>query len=329
MKNKGTLYVFREFCYFLIGFLIFFDANGQNIKFENEVDTITIPCVDNKKIWGISGIEYIANDKTWHLVNDRGNYLIFENIIELKDFLNEKNLSTLTNGFNSKENWFEAVRYYEKDNIYFYSIENDNMTSVVFKKANENKVHTIKNWRLGIDMPSNRGVEAIALCPNGDLWIAPEVDWQRNSGDVAETSFIRIRKPTDESLKTEKSFIYNRTTGLCSNQRVGVSEILALNDSTLLVLERCYREYNNNNKKNQVMAFLQEVSIKGDKLVKKCVFDFNSKFYDPDNLEGMALVTSENGEKSIVIISDDNFNKSYRCNDTNQRTFIIKLKLKY
>lgn len=129
--------------------------------------------------------------------------------------------------------------------------------------------------------------------------------------------------------KLEKSFIYRvdpwpAAPGKGKNADNGVSEILAIDNNHLLVLERSgiendkgvYHDYIRIYQVDLTHAPTVDVNkvalSKDDKAVhKKLLLDLNSLPVRLDNIEGISFgPTLKDGSQSLVVISDNNFNDS-------------------
>jgi hypothetical protein len=171
----------------------------------------------------------------------------------------------------------------------------------------------------------NKSIESLSLIPNSeDVWVSIEEPLYQDkpaNSDKSTTSPIRIVRMNRKTGKSvaEYAYIIEKEDGN------GVVELLAIDSKRLLVLERAYSP---STKLNTIRLF--EVNFKGANDVKnnnslaknaykpvkkQLVFDFgvlrDQKLVKRvDNLEGMAWgKTLANGNRSLVFVSDDNFNR--------------------
>lgn len=102
----------------------------------------------------------------------------------------------------------------------------------------------------------------------------------------------------------------------------GVSEILALSDERLLVIERAYAVGAGFNCRMFETSIAQASDVLGvdalaqasfDPMRKVELFDFGALGIEDDNFEGMAFgPTLANGDRMLVVCSDDNFSRFQR-----------------
>lgn len=187
---------------------------------------------------------------------------------------------------------------------------------------------------------SNGALEGLSLSPSGqNLWVLTEQPllqdqkkWQQ--GEAGETRLLQFKK-TSTGWRLHHEWMYpidavptGSSGAIVLGQ--GCSEILAINDSELLVLERGVYTTG-----LQVIydVKLHQISMKaaeGEKtkkpLKKTLLFDFSTiqnKIADGkglDNFEGLAWGPEIKGQKTILVVSDDNFMPA-------QRTVWVALKL--
>jgi hypothetical protein len=171
----------------------------------------------------------------------------------------------------------------------------------------------------------NKSIESLSLIPNSeDVWVSIEEplyqDKPANSDKnaISPIRIVRMNRKTGKSV-AEFAYIIEKEEGN------GVVELLAIDNKRLLVLERAYSP---STKLNTVRLF--EINFKGAsdiknnnslaknayKPVKKqLIFDFGvlrdqKTVKRVDNLEGMAWgKTLANGNRTLVFVSDDNFNR--------------------
>lgn len=282
-----------------------FQANGQQLAFTLS-DYLTLPRTAG--LHGISGIDYRADTKTWHLAGDRGSYHTLHNISQFGDLLCQPDSSVDTGLY------LESVRYDASTDTYYFAVENDEESYVGMKQhAMPRKGESFDRLLLPHPMPdpkTNKGIEGLALTPNY-LWVAPEA----GSADEATPENTLMHwyryKKTAGALTLDGEFAYEVDRNVCPGENLGgIAEIIAMpgDETRLLVLERCYQ-------KPTVTAKLYEVRVDeaARKLVKyrnKPAFDFNTQpGFSPDNLEGMAWTKDATGTSVLVVISDDNGGK--------------------
>ena len=125
--------------------------------------------------------------------------------------------------------------------------------------------------------------------------------------DYAIAEYIYVTEPVVDKPLSSNAFNTN-----------GIVEVLAINHNYWLVLERSYTA----DIGNQIKLFLVDRRIGTDvfrhksiknldiiPLKKKLVFNFTDLGFKIDNIEGMSFgPTLDNGEQTLIFISDNNFN---------------------
>jgi hypothetical protein len=182
----------------------------------------------------------------------------------------------------------------------------------------------------------NKGFEGLTSW-KGEFWLATEEPLKQDRSLHKTKSFIRMiqyKMPQAWVLKPSAQGLY--PLGSDSPDQgislVGVSSILPLNTKELLVLERAAElditgvHFRSKIYKVEMNLFEQEAAMLKQNLEvlsKKLVIDLAKAFPDKeqDNFEGLAWgPTLKTGEKTLLIISDDNFSK-------HQKSLIWVLKL--
>ena len=313
----------------IFNLLVFVSASGQNIHFKF-LDSTFLPKKPNGFLHGISGIEYDAKEKLWHMANDRGGYFIFQNIQDIRDFQNSKNL--LVEKYTRY--WFESIRIDPSSGRFFFAVENefepvwenpDTTTYVAWYDSYLPKIYAPNYLVAPIPLPvDNKGIESVAVTENGNVWVTSEVGWLPEDKITSDTvQFFRFLK--DQNYQ-KQVFSYQIDRSGCPHSPTaerlgGISEILSVNENELLILERCWDNGPGGSKKT--MSKLWQAKITGDQLIKseKPSFDFNKQLpFDPDNLEGMTWWPTTSGAKKLILVSDDN-----PGSDNKQRTQLILL----
>lgn len=316
--QKIVLFLFSCFC--------FHSLKAQSIKFELSDYTI-LAKKPAGPLHGISGIEYISSKKQWHLASDRGNYFIFDSISNIRDFEKKQDIAiTKKTGY-----WFEAIRFDPRFSTFLYAVENEYKPNEVTNDTTTyvNYFDTFPPAYLipPVHLPAdNKGIEAIAVTDSGTVWVAPEAGWQGETevGNDTIHFWKFVRKNSGYSEAIPYSYVIDRSGCPLSTteKRGGISEILAVNERQLLVLERCFDE----KASKKIKAKLWQVTVDGSTLKKDSApaFDFNDNFpFVVDNLEGMSWWPVENNKRQMLLVTDDNpgLNNS-------QRTQLILLKEK-
>lgn len=315
-------------------------AIGQN-HFKGVLKSVAIlekdklPKSDSVKVGGLSAIEYYENGKkkgepaNWLLVSDwqakenRSSYIFqnrsisgpFEGL-----FSNHKKMDGLEN--------VESVRYHPRLNKLFFALEGDIESKIVFfnKKQKVETLFTEKNTT------TNRGIEGLTFTPNNDMWFAFESSSCTDCDEKANIIFKKVAYRQNHALGYDPKKMpveYTYEIDPCSCIRSlnkpfgdvlgnGISEILALDDMRILVLERCY---DGQGRGSNVKLFIGTIDDKRRKIIKGLpIFDFNkisdykpsgAKGTLPDNLEGMTWGPKDkDGKRLLYLIADDNHNTS-------------------
>jgi hypothetical protein len=304
------------------------------------VSSTTITTIDTT-FHGISGIDYIAG-KGWFFASDRGGNAraVDKGIV----FTTEESLSAIAS--RAKTKWptvfpysFEAIRYSRKYDGFFLAWENKDKTGLVFSPANSQQTTPIllASINESVAVPAdNKGIEAITLTESGHLWVAPEAGWQNETDTPDDTiHFYRYTAPTSSLQQGFEKFKYKidryPTAYFKADRTGGISDMLTLNDSTLLVLERGYHVYQEGMKGGpekrveNVLGKLYKVRIDNRRknLFKEVIFDFTKPEQFSGtlcNVEGMCWGPSgPTGKRRLYLIADDNFNSTA----TQQTQFIV------
>ncbi|WAC12445.1 esterase-like activity of phytase family protein [Dyadobacter pollutisoli] len=288
-------------------------------KFEIRSDTILKSITS--KFHGLSAIEYIPRTEEWILANDRGHYFKFRNCNNVRDF-NRGNLSEDIR----TDYYFESVRYDSIRDAYFFSVETDTYTGVY---SSIGQLHA-PNPRVIIKLPlpsKNKGVEGIALSPSGALWIAAEAGWESGT-DIANeiVYFYRYKNPlVDNDQEQPERFKYkirryDADAVDKSDRPGGISEILAVDENCLLVLERCYIKQPGGNP-NRVFAQIRSVTVnsKTHELEPNDTLNFDfSSVPVVCNVEGMAWGDLQ--KQTLFVIADDGLGDDYFSDEVDPKT---------
>ena len=278
------------------------NAPGQSIRFVFEGDSTTLPFVRDS-LRGISGMEVIPASGEWHLVSDRGWHFVFTNIRALRDLGDSTHLKRVE----KTPYWFEALRYNPQNGVYFWADEHEFVTSLLIGKTVRDSANQIL---LKMPLPGpNKGLEGLALTPSGALWVAPEAGWEGQTRLQQDTiSFYRYANPLVSDPAVER---FASPTDRCAfaqgEERLGgISEILAVDETRLLILERCYDA---SQRRVTARLYVATTDEQTHTLIKKIAFDFNHQFPGTVcNLEAMAW--TDDTHQTLVLMADDNFRRN-------------------
>jgi hypothetical protein len=299
--------------------LISLSVSGQDLTIKPFGDFIVVPDT-NKQLHAISGIEYIPTSGQWHLASDLGDYFIFDNISQPSDLIRQSS-STRARKTTFR---FEAIRYDTVSKTYYFAVETDNITYVTSYGPFPPTSLTPDFYLATVPSYDNSGIEAIALTKDF-LWVAPERGWDFKEYDATgRMNFYRYGRNQEGRFSTTagpEQFVYevdaaarNKCRTDKSHERLGVSELIAVDENRLLVLERCYPY------QNKTYIRLSAVAVNessGQRLLKRLkinqqdAYEFSTD--QIDNFEGMTWWTDpKTGKRLLVVISDDNANAKQR-----------------
>ncbi|GAB3692428.1 hypothetical protein GCM10027592_11360 [Spirosoma flavus] len=283
-------------------FLITNATLAQSLQFAFEGDSATVPFVRDS-LRGISGLEMVPTTGELHFVSDRGWHYVFTNIKTIRDLSDNTNLKLAE----KTPFWFESVRYHTQSNTYFWTDEHEFVTSLLASKTLGDSAAKVL---LRIPLPGpNKGLEGIAVTPSGALWVAPEAGWESETGmNQDSVTFFRYANPLAADPVVERfRYPMNRCPFAQGEERPnGISEIVAVDDNRLLVLERCYDA-----SQRQVIArlYVATADVATHTLRRDLAFDFNQQFPGVVcNLE--AMTWTDDTKQSLILMADDNFRKN-------------------
>lgn len=249
---------------------------------------------------GISGIEATAFPNTYYLLTDvdANPVLYYDFNIALKDNNMGIDLKVNTGVPKwSKEDVTrgECIRQRPTTNELYISTEEE------YKGADRTRI--IKIWPereeflIETNLYRNSGFEGFDFSEDGKyIYVAME-----RCPDKKATWETYIKKYEVETKKEMANFSYELDK---HNETIknGISEILLINDSTLLILERVYLST-----ERKTIIRIYKGIIQKNKIKKNKVFD--SEEITPqgkvilDNMEGMTLSTDK---KHLILVSDNN-----------------------
>ena len=284
-------------------FLLFTcSTQAQSVQFSFEGDSLTMPLVRDS-LRGISGLEIISATGEWHLVSDRGWHFTFASIKTIRDLRDSTHLVKAE----KTPYWFEGVRFSPKTGTYFWTEEHEYTTSVQYGSSLSDSAAKVL---LKIPLPSpNKGLEGLALMPSGVLWVVPEAGWEGETLMREDTiTFFRYPNPLTSDPAVERyAYPIDRCPFMQGEERVGgISEIVAVDETRLLVLERCYDAAQ---KRVTANLYLATPDPATHRLQKELAFDFNRQFPGTVcNLEAMAWLDEQH--QTLVVMADDNFRRN-------------------
>ncbi|MFO7843622.1 MAG: esterase-like activity of phytase family protein [Bacteroidales bacterium] len=278
---------------------------------------------------GLSAIEYSGIDNIYYTVADKPPFRIYTLKIDVeKETINYQITDTLI--FNDLNFEAEGIRVVDSLSYFFVSDEQNTSTSVFkFSDGHMQKIDAVPS--LKNVMQFNSGYEGLTLSTDKrSLYFAlerPLKKDKRRKYNPKLKPYISIFEYDIKNHKIINEFVYPLANPSSDN---GVSEILALNDSILLVMERAWT--NNQsivtiNKVNlkaagNILAFEKRIPDSTRLLTPETLIDFGTiekKFtrYPSYNFEGMTLAHTG---RHILFITDNNFSP-------NQTTYLLIMEI--
>ncbi len=246
------------------------------------------------KVEEISGIEYSGTPEKYYLLpqSDFAPHYFLCTIEEHNDQISWY-LDSVIN-LNAKNFDGESVRFNKKDKSIYLS-EELKKQSFIKKTDSSGNLKTI--LQSDSMQKFNRGWEGICFDTNyNNLFISLEQSYNKPITDILK---FNLSTGKIDTFKYKLDVLPNDT----KNDN-GITEILCINDSTLIVLER---DWQKSTKHTSVRVYKTEINYKTKKAVKtKCLFNFDNLYFKPDNVEGMTF----NADRSkIIFVTDDNKSK--------------------
>jgi len=310
-----------------------FTATGQ-LKIKQ--DPVLVKIMDSNNNFdkhtdfgGLSAIEYSGIENIYYTVADKPPFRIYTLKIDIeKETIHYQITDTLV--FNDLKFEAEGIRVIDSLSYFFVSDEQNTSTSVFkFSEGHMLKIDAIPS--LKNVMRVNSGYEGLTLSTDKkSLYFALERPFKkdkRKKYNQKDKSFTSIFEYDIENDKIVNEYAYPLVNPSGDN---GVSEILTLNDSMLLIMERAWT--NNQsivtiNKVNlqtagNILAFKKRIPDSTQFLTPETLIDFgtiekNFTRYPSYNFEGMTLAHTG---RHILFITDNNFSP-------NQTTYLVILEI--
>ena len=255
------------------------------------------------KIEELSGIDYSGYADQYLLIPQSKDHThIFISSIKINEGLSVTFDSTITWNVPSLEG--ESIRINPASNK-IYVAEETNEASYIHEVNERGELKTVYSSKG--PFRHNSGFEGLCFSPDGQtMYVSLE---RPLKGNVTTITSV------DLTLGNEKSYTYSLDV-LPKDKRSdnGISEILTVNDSTLLIVERAFLgpRYG-----NSIRVYRALIPDSGTEIVKeKLLTDFSAS---PllDNIEGVCYSVSGN---ELIFVSDNNGN-------SHQRTLFICMKI--
>lgn len=300
---------------------------GDSLDYINQLDIPFGTAVNGHVIGGISGIDYNPATGTYLIETDHdpsGRSIVYE--VRLNGLLSSNtkpeliiNRTLTLQGHNQAE----SIRYDHHGNGFWITTEEKTagIYHYDFNGKLLNQFH-LPSW-MNSRIQGNLGLEGSTFSPNGSYFTSLE----RNlNGDPSGYSRI-IQFNPNGSIAHEYVYYTDRPSsiGAASN---GISDILALDDTHLLVLERGHKSgvlgnqvriYEIDLTNAQDVKNVQKLNPSANPAIHKTlIFDsndlsiankLNNSLTKIDNIEGMTLGPKlPNGHQTIILASDNNYN---------------------
>lgn len=192
-----------------------------------------------------------------------------------------------------------------------------------------------------IGIRANLAFEGLAIMPSGDVLVGLEAALNQDgpSPSLTEGSLARIVRYDGQSGEPTAQYVYpvspipQAATAKDGGNDNGMSEMIALDDRLLLLVERSFAKGFGNN----VKIFLVDLDgatdvsdiaalTQNDQTVvparKSQVLDLRSIGLTPDNIEAMAIGKGKDGTDVLILAADNNFSD-------NQKTQFYGFELKW
>jgi len=320
-----------------------------SIEFVDKVVIDSEKQVDSTIVGGLSSIDFLGGNQYVVISDDRSEHSparFYEISIDFDlkgiqqyaflstTFLKDKSDSL----FRENEIDPEAIRYRVSTNTFFYTSEGGRVEKLVkpFIREMDRKgnfildIHTpeIFNFYEGKGLRENGGFESLAFESDTVIWYANELPLKED-GDVPSFKDggypVRLVRQDIKNDKVLSQFVYDlgylekRPSSPDGFYINSVPEILFIKRNKLWVMERSYTEgvgnsvkifeidtQNATDYKNTAALTNMEYSA----VPKTMLLDFSKFKMKIDNIEGMTIGPDfEDGSKSLILISDNNFNE--------------------
>lgn len=301
--DKNLNRIMRKFITLIIFITIATEVLSQNIT---TIDTLTYCGIDSisysltymgTTVEGLSGIEYTGNENRYYAISDephkdKAHYYIFSIKITSDSF--EVYIDSV---LFIKKNWVrgEAIRK-NPNSGFFYIVDERKGKSFIHKILENGELETI----FSADHIYNSGFEGLCFSQDGTKMY---VSFERTDNEDNVTK-IREYDLNNNSFLDYKYVLDNVPNDIEKDN--GITELLTVNDSTLIVIERAYLK---EEKRTSVRVYKTRIPgvIENSDLIEKTKFltSFNDlpNEIKLDNIEGVCFSA---GGKELIFISDNN-----------------------
>ncbi|SDM95599.1 esterase-like activity of phytase family protein [Siphonobacter aquaeclarae] len=316
----------RRYLILLATFLTVFQSHAQRfrlelLRYENLSDSPALK--EDPFFGGISGIDYVGGN--WYLITDgrdpdRTSYLFsFDSTFQTQTYRR-----WALRGVRGAE----SLRYRSGEGAFYLTTEEGSGEAhgQVIRWTKDSTAIPIGSYT---GFPNNKGYEGLALAPDSLLWGASEWPEQEQS-PYARVFAYDLRKKD-----TVVTAFYPLVRDACGYPDNGISDILLTPEKEMIVMERCW---SGEKDKSRFTIQLYVVSalprpVPGESktahILAKTPLNVRWDSLRPDNLEGMTWGPVIDGHRTLVLISDNNFNKfdAGKASRRRQKTQLIFFKL--
>ncbi|MDR6194802.1 esterase-like activity of phytase family protein [Siphonobacter sp. SORGH_AS_0500] len=293
------------------------------LKWYNLSDSTTLQ--NDPYFGGLSGIEYVPKLGKWYLVTDGADSTRQSYLFEFDSLFNTWNYKRWKL---NKIHSAESVRFDKADSSLYFTTElgAEKTYGEFLKLKKDSTVHTLASYQ---DFEDNKGFEAMALDSNRVLWGASE--WPQTPNNP----YCQVTGYGLNQGDTLVRALYPLDRNACGYPDNGISEMLLARDGQLLFLERCWTgERDQSNYSIRLFTTYipktgSTVGSQSTSLLEKNPVEVNWGGVHLDNIEGMSWGPIVNGNRTLVLISDNNFNKFDRNKtpENRQKSQLIILKV--
>lgn len=258
----------------------------------------------NELIEELSGLEYTGQGNQYYAIpQSRENAHVFLCSMDISEESIQVNFDSLIQ-LNHGPLEAESIRINPQNNA-IYIAEEGNGASYIHQVDKELDLRTI--YTSNKEQRYNRGYEGLCFSPDGSIMFMG----LESPKEGTVTNIISY------NLKNRMEVSYNYALDILPldhKKDNGITELLTLNDSTLLVVERAFLGSKNGNSIRVYKAIIPKV---GNNIKKvKLLTDFSAS-PKIDNIEGVSFSASG---KELIFVSDDNGNP-------HQQTLFICMKI--
>lgn len=310
----------------------------------------------NSTVGGLSGIDYDKATGLYYLISDDRNAINKARFYSAKINLSTKGIDTIifTNVYPLQKDSLlalkenvdpEAIRFMPAKNLWVWSTEGERIVTKKDTILNDPAIYLINEkgeLQNSFAVPSNFKMQAIEYGPrrngvweglsfapnNKQLWVSTEEPLYQDGPraellpNKAYTRFVKYNVKTKKPIGQYAYLlepIAHAPVPADAFKVNGISEILAIDNNKLLVMER---SFSTGNLKTTIKIFevdFSNASNIGEKALlnkndfkaatKKLLLNMDDLGIYIDNVEGLCFgPTLTNGKQSLLLIADNNFN---------------------